>query len=93
MKIYTLFATGEWPEAIKSWKEMNPQVVNEIKDIIRKREAPEEEDEEEEDFIEENFCIASDLESTAKQWTEDSHLAQLIWTDECDEFWITSSEL
>ena len=37
MKIYTLFATGEWPEAVKSWKEMNSQVVNEIKDIIRKR--------------------------------------------------------
>ena len=93
MKIYTLFATGEWPEAIKSWKEMNSQVINEIKDIIRKREAPEEEDEEEEDFIEEDFCISSDLESVAKRWTEDSHLAQLIWTDECDEFWITSSEL
>ena len=93
MKIYTLFATGEWPEAVKSWKEMNSQVVNETKDIIRKREAPEEEDEEEEDFIEENFCIASDLESTAKKWTEDSNLSELVWSDECDDFWITSSEL
>ena len=89
MKIYTLFATGEWPEAVKSWKEMNSQVVNEIKDIIRKREAPEE-DEEEEDFIEENFCISDE---SAKRWTEDSHLSELVWSDDCDEFWITSSEL
>lgn len=93
MKIYTLFATDMGGiEAIKSWKEMNSQVVNEIKDIIRKREAPEKEDEEEEDYIEENFCI-SDSESTAKKWANAYHLSEFVWSDECDEFWIASSEL
>ncbi len=92
MKIYTLFAIDSGVEGIKSWKEMNSQVVEEIKDIIRKREIPEEDDEEDKEFIEENFCI-SGSESTAKKWAGARHLSELVWTDDCDEFWIASSEL
>ena len=90
MKIYTLFANGDMPEAVKSWKEMNSQVVEEIKDIIRKRESNDEEDEDEKYFVEENFFISDE---SAKRWTEDSHLSELVWSDDCDDFWITSSEL
>jgi hypothetical protein len=92
MKIYTLCAIDCGVEGIKSWKEMNSQVVEEIKDIIRKREIPEDGDEEDKEFVEENFYI-SDSESTAKKWAGARYLSEIVWTDDCDEFWIASSEL
>ena len=93
MKIYTLFALGNEPEAIQSWVKMTIDTVKEIKKIIRGREIGDDEDEESIQDFEDNFIIDSNLKYVAKRWKDAQHLSEIIWSDDMDEFWITSSEL
>ena len=93
MKIYTLFALGNEPEAIKSWVKMTTDTVKEIKKIIRGREIGDDEDEESIQDFNDNFIIDSNLKYVAKRWKDAQHLSEIIWSDDMDEFWITSSDL
>lgn len=93
MKIYTLFALGNEPEAIQSWVKMTTDIVKEIKKIIRGREIGDDEDEESIQDFEDNFICSQDLKHVAKRWKDAQHLSEIIWSDDMDEFWITSSDL
>ena len=93
MKIYTLFALGDEPEAIQSWVKMTTDIVKEIKKIIRSREIGEDEDEESIQDFKDNFICGQDLKYVAKRWKDAQHLSEIIWSDDMDEFWITSSDL
>ena len=93
MKIYTLFALGNEPEAIQSWVKMTTDTVKEIKKIIRSREISDDEDEESIQDFNDNFIIDSNLKYVAKRWKDAQHLSEIIWSDDMDEFWITSSDL
>ena len=93
MKIYTLFALGDEPEAIQSWVKMTTDTVKEIKKIIRGHEIGDDEDEESIQDFNDNFICGPNPKYVAQRWKEAQHLSEIIWSDDIDEFWITSSDL
>lgn len=93
MKIFTLIGAGDQVIAHKSWTKLDAKVLKEIKDLILYLEtgfaAPPKEDRE---AVEENYLCPMTKESM-KRWNEDAHLSELIWSDDCDDIYLVSSEI
>lgn len=93
MKIFTLIGAGDQVIAHKSWTKLDAKVLKEIKNLILYLEtgfaAPPKEDRE---AVEESYLCTMNKE-TIKRWNEDAHLSELIWSDDCDDFYLVTSEI
>lgn len=95
-KIYTLISNNDDVlYAVKSWTKINTSVVKEIRGIIRDLELGgiENPDKEDIESVKENFLMPDDPKIVVAQWKNANHLAQMIWTDDMDEFHIVATEV
>lgn len=95
MKIFTLIGAGDQVIAHKSWTKLDAKVLKEIKNLILYLEtgfaAPPKEDRE---AVEENYlCTLTVAEVKSRGWDTAPHLSELIWSDDCDDFYLVTSEI